>query len=48
MDFAPTICQILGVDLPDADGHPIPEVVGSEVASVAEAGFVPGLDYLPV
>jgi hypothetical protein len=34
MDFAPTICQLLGVELPDAEGHPIPELVGSEVASV--------------
>jgi predicted AlkP superfamily phosphohydrolase/phosphomutase len=32
MDFAPTISRLLGVDLADVDGHPVPEVVESELA----------------
>ncbi len=27
MDFAPTICTLLGVELPDVDGRPIPEIL---------------------
>jgi predicted AlkP superfamily phosphohydrolase/phosphomutase len=29
MDFAPTFCALLGVPLPDADGEPIAELLGS-------------------
>jgi predicted AlkP superfamily phosphohydrolase/phosphomutase len=28
MDFAPTLCKLLGVELPNVDGRPIAEVVG--------------------
>jgi len=27
MDFAPTFCRMLDVDLPDVDGRPIDELV---------------------
>jgi predicted AlkP superfamily phosphohydrolase/phosphomutase len=35
MDFAPTFCKILGTELPDVDGVPIPELVAPGRRSVA-------------
>ncbi len=34
MDFAPTIAQMLNVSLPDIDGQPISELLGSSVSTV--------------
>jgi hypothetical protein len=35
LDFAPTFCEILGVEMPDADGSPIGELVESGRRSAA-------------
>ena len=35
MDFAPTLCRMLDVDLPDVDGRPIPELTTLAAVPIA-------------
>jgi hypothetical protein len=35
MDFAPTFCRMLDVDLPDVDGAPIHEILAAAPQEVA-------------